>query len=129
MSAADRLSENKQLDKKRSPTVHFSDNLSAVDIISSDIPASQEEVYLFYNPPLKSATNEICVINSAKPSKTAQFCFFFSGNKAFYSFAVSFSKTVFLIFPLNVKFSKCLFCLQMADKIERRISNRKGYIA
>ena len=69
MSAADRLSENKQLDKKRSPTVHFSDNLSAVGIISSDIPASQEEVYLFYNPLSECATNEICV-NSAKSLKT-----------------------------------------------------------
>ena len=51
------------------PTVHFSDNLSALDIIlrytsrrkartifqlralSSDMPASRKGVYLFYNPP------------------------------------------------------------------------------
>ena len=47
-------------------TVNFEDNLSAKDIIFSDIPASLEGVYIFYNPPLESATNEICV-NSAKP--------------------------------------------------------------
>ena len=68
-------------------------------IISYNIPASQEGFCLFYNPPLESATSEICV-NSAKPSKTLTtyiwfVCvhFFFcischsSGNRAFYSFA------------------------------------------
>ena len=55
------------------------DNLLAKDIISSDISASQERVYILYNSPLESATNEICVINSAKPSKTltTYFVFFF----------------------------------------------------
>ena len=46
------------------------------DIIFSDIPASQEGVYLFYNPPLESATNENCV-NTAKPSNTLEVFFFF----------------------------------------------------
>ena len=108
---------------------NFKANLSGKNIRSSDIPASQEGVYLLYNPLFESATNEIGA-KSAKPSKilTAYFWGFFfciswrsTGNKAFYR--------VFLIFHLSIKFSKCLFCLQMADKIGRRISNRKGYIA
>ena len=64
-----------------------SDNLSATDIIPSDIPASQEGVYIFYNPPLEPVPNEICV-NSAKSSKTLTevfvlfFCNFWHSSKA-----------------------------------------------
>ena len=53
------------------------DNLPVKDIVSYNMPASKEGIYLFYNPPLESAKNETCT-NSAKPSDIdCIFCNFF----------------------------------------------------
>mgnify|MGYP001792481437 CR=1 FL=1 len=84
--------------------------------LSSDKPANQEGSYFFYNPPASARiryNGNLCELNQTFKDIDGVFCvcvsffFVFPGKaleEAFYSFAASFSKMVFLIFHQNVKF-------------------------
>ena len=121
MFTADRLSEKwtvGQEAKLQGQLWNFENNVSAEDIISFHIPASQEGVYLFYNPQPNLQINWRHIL-------FVFFLYFLAQLKkqGFYSFTAG-----FLDFPLKCfKNFQSLFCLQMPDKIGRQISNLKGY--